>query len=62
MRCKHDTQAMHCGWCEDQATLAEVRANLHALLALCKEAAVALQRAQRYGAGDWTDLIRRLEG
>ena len=35
MRCKHDTQAMHCGWCEDQATLAEARANLHALLALC---------------------------
>lgn len=28
---------------------------------LCNEAIDALCAAQRYGAGDWSDLIRRLE-
>lgn len=28
---------------------------------LIEEATVALRHAQRYGAGEWSDLIRRLE-
>ena len=31
------------------------------LRALCNESATELYKAQRYGAGDWSDLIQRLQ-
>lgn len=51
-----------------EARIANVEANYESAVQrlnekqlLCNEAIDALCAAQRYGAGDWSDLIRRLE-